>query len=220
MVEWLNNHIVLQVSRIHGIKLDDYMQKHIFGPLGMTSTTFHPESRGLLDKIPECYSRDPVSGDLTAVPLPLILPAEEDCGGHGLFATIGDFARLLAAILSGGGEVLTKESIDQMFSPQLNHPRHLSRWAYGEYKPIIAPAIPKGLKIDYGLGGLISMEPISGRRSAGSLQWLGMVNQFWWIDPEIGIAGSVLFNLRPTGDARAWNHHVEFEKEVYSLFRN
>lgn len=145
----------------------------------MMSSTFHPESRGLLNKIPESYARDPVSGVLTAVPLPLNLPAREDCGGHGLFSTIGDFARLLAAVLSGGGSILTKESVDQIFSPQLNDTSCLSRWAYGDYKSIIAPAIPKGLKIDHGLGGLINMEPISGRRSKGSLQWLGMVNQFW-----------------------------------------
>lgn len=41
-----------------------------------------------------------------------------------------------------------------------------------------------------------------------------------WIDPEAGIAGSVFFNLRPTGDAKAWNHHMEFEKEVYSFFKS
>ncbi|MGE0384344.1 MAG: exo-beta-N-acetylmuramidase NamZ domain-containing protein [Gammaproteobacteria bacterium] len=105
------------VRRVSGLPLDRYCERHIFGPLGMRDTGFHPAParsaptefasgawlRGVV--------HDPIARRMAA-------PA----GHAGLFSTAEDLS-IFARMLLGGGaldgvRILRSETVDRMLAPQ------------------------------------------------------------------------------------------------------
>ena len=41
-----------------------------------------------------------------------------------------------------------------------------------------------GIKFKWGFGHMITMQARAGGRGAGSLTWAGILNTYYWIDPE------------------------------------
>jgi CubicO group peptidase (beta-lactamase class C family) len=73
-----------------------------------------------------------------------------------------------------------------------------------------------GMVKKWGLGFMISTEPVPGGRSAGSLAWAGLGNTYFWIDPARGVAGVILMQLLPFADPKALRLLDTFEKAVYA----
>ncbi len=119
------------VERISGERLDEYAAKHVFEPLGMKETGFRP-----LDPSPSSPSKK--SSSLSSLPLFRTAPTERINGvirrgavhdprayalggvaGHaGLFSTADDVARFCAAMLKGGGGVLSPAGVASMMRPR------------------------------------------------------------------------------------------------------
>jgi hypothetical protein len=78
-----------------------------------------------------------------------------------------------------------------------------------------APVFPDIVK-KWGLGFMISTEPVPGGRSAGSLAWAGLGNTYFWIDLHRGVAGVILMQLLPFADPKALALLDQFEKAVYA----
>jgi CubicO group peptidase (beta-lactamase class C family) len=72
-----------------------------------------------------------------------------------------------------------------------------------------------GMVKKWGLGFMLSTEPVPGGRSAGSLAWAGLGNTYFWIDPSRGIAGVILMQLLPFADPKALALLDAFERAVY-----
>ena len=73
-----------------------------------------------------------------------------------------------------------------------------------------------GMVKKWGLGFMISTEPVPGGRSAGSLAWAGLGNTYFWIDPGAGVAGIILAQLLPFADRKALALLDAFERAVYA----
>lgn len=69
----------------------------------------------------------------------------------------------------------------------------------------------------WGLGFLITVDQVPGKRSPGSLSWAGINNTYFWIDPISGIAGVIMMQYLPFADARALAVHDAFERGAYQL---
>ena len=69
----------------------------------------------------------------------------------------------------------------------------------------------------WGLGFLITVDQIQGKRSPGSLSWGGINNTFFWIDPTRGIAGVIMMQYLPFADAKALSVYDTFERGTYQL---
>jgi uncharacterized protein YbbC (DUF1343 family)/CubicO group peptidase (beta-lactamase class C family) len=117
------------VRTVSGLPLDEYAARHVFEPLGMKETGFLPLS-----------SPSKKSSSSLPLPLPLsrIAPTEKINGeirrgavhdprafalggvaGHaGLFSTADDLARFCAAMLKGGGGVLSPAGVASMMRPR------------------------------------------------------------------------------------------------------
>ena len=67
----------------------------------------------------------------------------------------------------------------------------------------------------FGLGFLINVDDVPGRRRAGSLTWGGLYNTYFWIDPESGICGVLMTQILPFFDAAVVELVAEFETAVY-----
>ena len=119
------------VERVSGLPLDEYAKKRVFAPLGMTETGFRPLS-------PSPSSPSKKSSSLPSLPLSRIAPTERINGeirrgavhdprahalggvaGHaGLFSTADDVALFCAAMLKGGGGVLSPATVAAMMRPR------------------------------------------------------------------------------------------------------
>jgi CubicO group peptidase (beta-lactamase class C family) len=162
------------LERLADESLDAFCQREIFGPLGMTHTTFNP-TRALKDSIP------PTAGDL-AFRHRIIQGEVQDenasiLGGvaphAGLFSTAEDLAIFAHALLNGGHPILRSSTVE-LFSRRESAPEGTSR-ALGWDTP--------------------SARSQSGRYfSPRSFGHLGYTGTSLWIDPERQLSIALLTN--------------------------
>ncbi|KAK3346468.1 beta-lactamase/transpeptidase-like protein [Lasiosphaeria hispida] len=206
------------VERITAKRLDDVMGEEILKKLGMRDTTFYRDSEGFKGRVPGCMMRD-ADGGLSEVPVPVPAEPELLSLGSGLYTTAGDHAKVLQSLLrSTAGEegLLRKETVDEMFRPQLNEPQRAVLKAITDmFHDGMVPEFPEGMLLDHGISGIINLEDVPGKRRKGSMMWQGMANGHWWVDRESGIAGTLFVNVLPQGDAAVIRLYDELERAVY-----
>ena len=105
------------VERLSGESLDQYAEKHVFGPLGMKQTRFLPppswQSRiAPTDEDEKHHMLRGVVHDPTARRMGGV------AGHAGVFSTADDLAMFAQALLDGGRRVLTPATIAKMTAPQ------------------------------------------------------------------------------------------------------
>lgn len=206
------------IEAISGQDLAAYLQEHVFGPLGMTDTTFAPgdEQRARLMAV---HARTPEG---TLVPIDLGAPiAEPDFwpAGHGSFGTGGDYARFMAALLNDGeldgARILAPETVELAFEDHLGDV---------ELPEVIKTALPE-LSNDiptapfaqgWGYGFHLFSVDLPGMRRAGSGDWAGLCNCYFWIDRASGIAGAFLTQVLPFYDPRVVETALAVEQAVYA----
>ena len=108
------------IARVNSTTLEEFMRANIWEPLGMTSTTFHPELHpGMMERLVAMYERTDDHGLERGAWLSRI-PARHDCGGHGLWSTTAhDWTESSSAwCLRTADPSLSKASIDEIFKPQ------------------------------------------------------------------------------------------------------
>jgi methyl acetate hydrolase len=206
------------IEAVSGQDLAAYLAEHVFEPLGMSDTTFAPtdEQRRRLMAI---HSRTKDGGlavtDLDApVAEPEFWPA-----GHGAYGTAADYARFLAALL-GDGEldgkrILRPETVELALSDHLD----------GIALPaMVESAIPE-LSLDipsapfaqgWGLGFHLFTEDLPGMRRAGSGDWAGLYNSYFWLDRASGIAVTFLTQVLPFFDERVVETMLAIEQATYT----
>lgn len=201
-----------------GKKLSEYMREHIFTPLGMEATTFWPKEVDGAGKRMLAFAVQATGEgeDGLLKPGKSFVPEEHEMesGGAGLFSTPDDYAAFLRAILSN--RLLKPETADLLFAPQLNDTQQRMLMAIASLAhDAFTPEFPKGAELNHGLGGVLNVEDIAGKRRGGSLMWSGMSNGRWWIDRETGIAAAMLTCVLPHGHAVVTSLWDRLERAVY-----
>jgi methyl acetate hydrolase len=207
----------LLVEAVRGNDLATVFAERVCGPLGLTDATFSPtaaQRRRLLD-----LKERAVDGSLQ--PSRIDLPTEPDfaAGGHGLYATAGDYLRLLRALLRGGEldgtRVLRRDLVDQMFTDQLDGISlpSLLKSAAPEMSNDI-PSLP--FAQGWGCGLQLFLEDIPGMRRAGSGSWAGLMNSYYWIDRVSGVTAALFTQVLPFFDAQVVQTTVGLEQLVYA----
>jgi methyl acetate hydrolase len=212
-IDWVGK----AVERVSGQMLGDYFAEHLFEPIGMNDTAFRltQERRARLAGM---HARGP---DGTLAPIEFEVPQEPEfqMGGGGLYGTASDYLAFERIFLNegraNGRSVLKPETVRLMASnaiadlnvqPLKTVVPHLSNDA--EFFP--------GMVKKWGLGFMISTEPLPGGRSAGSLAWAGLGNTYFWIDLGRGVAGVISMQLLPFADPKALALLEQFERAVYA----
>ena len=207
------------IARINNTTLEEFMRSNIWEPLDMASTTFHPELHpGMMDRLVAMYERADDQGLERGAWLSRI-PAQHDCGGHGLWSTPCDWTKFLSMVLADGGSILSKASIDEIFEPQTIGSTDLQELLTGPLRASLRSTVDMDAgRIEMALGGPLYMDAIPGKRSAGTLQWAGRPNLFWWIDRAKGVAAATFTQVISQADARFEELTSEFETAVYAEF--
>lgn len=208
------------VEVISSQKLEDYFRQHIFAPLEMDDTSYNvPAAKGPrlvaqqqragahMDGV--VVLQDPQPGLAIAAPI----------GGGGLASTASDYGRFVRMFLNGGaldgGRVLEAETVALMGQNHIGAvtvPAHKSALPRSADFTFIADGRDK-----WGLGFLITVDQVPGKRTPGSLSWGGINNTFFWIDPTRGIAGVIMMQYLPFADAKALAVYDTFERGAYQL---
>ena len=208
------------VETVSGLTLEQYFQKNILEPLGMSDTSFLV-TEVKFDRLVSEYSRQqPPNGPLSENPRTLPPPPKAFNGGGGLFATAGDYVRFMQMILRKGrgpkGEqILQPKTVDMMATNQIGE---LSAGKLKSVRPTISSDVDfhPGFKDGFGFGFLINSKAYEGRRSAGSLAWGGVANTYFWIDPRKDVAGVIMMQYLPFADREALAVLGDFERAVYA----
>jgi methyl acetate hydrolase len=200
-IDWVGK----AVERASGQRLGEYLAEHLFAPLGMRDTGFKltPERRARLAAM---HARGD-DGSLTPIAFEVEQEPEFEMGGGGLYGTAPDYLAFLRMFLdggraAGGRQVLKPETV------QLMAQNAIGDLTVRPLKTAI-PALSNdaeffpGMAKKWGLGFMISPEPVPCGRGAGSLAWAGLGNTYFWIDPAKGVAGVILMQLLPFADAKA-----------------
>lgn len=214
-IDWLGR----IVEERRGQRLGKVMAERIFGPLGMKDIGFGM-SESMRERRVIIHDRA-ADGKLTPVPdLVLPDPPPMDMGGHGLYATVGEYMKFIRMILNNGagphGRVLKAETVDAMSRDGLAA-MGLSAGGWTGAIPSLSntgeffPGTPKGWAYTF----LTNRERTPSGRPANSLMWAGLANSYYWIDRETGIGGYWATQILPFQDAASYPGFVEFETAVY-----
>ncbi len=211
--DWLG----LVVEEVSGQTLDAYLAEHVFGPLGMTDATFHPTAEQRARTM-EVHDRQP-DGSLKHTALDVMAEPEFAWGGGGAWATARDYERFLRAILRGGeldGErVLKPETVDLMFTDHLEGAPlpEVMESAMPELTNDV-PSLP--FKQGWGLGLHLILEDVPGMRRAGTGDWAGLFNSYYWVDRRTGVAAALMTQVLPFFDLPVLGTLVQLEQAVYA----
>lgn len=206
--DWLG----LIVEKLSGQSLGSYLQQHVCGPLKMTQTTFTPdaEQRARLLRVMQRQA------DGTLAPSALDLPptSEWDAAGHGSYGTIQDYGRFVQAWLNDGAGVLqpaTAELALRNHLGQIRLPELLKSTVPALSNDVPSLPVPQG----WGLGFHLTLADLPGMRSAGTADWAGIFNSYYWIDRTRGIGGVLMTQVLPFFDMPVIETLMGFEMAVY-----
>jgi CubicO group peptidase (beta-lactamase class C family) len=169
-----------RIAEVAGeMPFDELLQNHLFGPLGMSRTTFRP-SQTELSRMTVKYSKGPNG----LRPIPPALPSRGELGlivpSGGLASTLDDCARFLQAHLEGGrlGDafVLSEASVRKM---RTNHATGMEGLTRGQ---------------GYGLGW--SIDRISPVETL-TISHGGALGTLLWIDLDLELIGVFFTQMQP-----------------------
>jgi CubicO group peptidase (beta-lactamase class C family) len=200
--------------------LQQYMDDNIFSPLGISRIKFTPYvTDEMRDDTATIGLRIP-SGELVNLPKEKNIDwMDAECfGGHGCYADMTHYIKILHSLLLDDEVLLSKASTAVFFSPQLSPESHTAInkvFTQPEIMALFIGKFPLTTTYDWGVGGVLVDSENDEHRKKGTLIWSGMPNNFWWVDREKGVCGLFGTQVYPPGDAKVGEMIDLFEREVY-----
>lgn len=197
------------IEVITGETLETVFAKRVFGPLGMSNTTFSLPSDAT-DRFAALYttlSGAPMNlnGAKTGMPemrcvdnieTSPFLNASMHSGGGGLVGTIDDYMRFCEMLRLGGNYA----------GQRLLSPSNTAFMMRNHLKGDIASMGPQSFAeqpmegMGFGIGGAVVLDPAIARTpgSVGDFSWGGMASTFFWIDPVHQLSVVFFTQLTPS----------------------
>ena len=208
------------VEIVSGKTLELYFRDHILAPLGMKDTGFSVTEQQRARQA-NLHVRK-ADGTLAPHPIEKRMVWKTFSGGGGIYSTAADYLTLLQALLNGGaiaGKSLLK--LETVAAMSINQIGDLEAGVLKTTNPALSNDVDffPGVRLRWGLGHMINLDPVQDGRRAGSLTWAGLYNTYYWIDPASHIAGVIMMQILPFADQRALNLYREFEKGIYRTIK-
>ncbi|MGY5882342.1 serine hydrolase domain-containing protein [Modestobacter lacusdianchii] len=194
------------VEVIAGKPLDEVFAERVFGPLGMTETSFGLRPEDDVDSLAQLYGPG-----VTLLPAPFAQAAHRKptflAGGAGLVSTAGDYLRFVEMLRAGGvapsGErVLGPRTLAHMLRNHL--PGGLDLETAG--RPLYAETPLRG--VGFGLGFSMVLDPVryGGVASVGTYGWGGAASTEFYVDPVEDLTVTFYTQLLPSSTTPVRNH--------------
>lgn len=172
------------VQKLSGQKFGEYLDEHIFTPLGMDDTGFYvPEED--YDRFSQVFGINPQDGKLVPIPTPNVLFKKEtikmESGGGGLVSTIGDYSKF-SQMLNNEGElngarILKPETVQLMATNTL--PEGMNILSTGDLGGQGRGG--HGFGLDFAV--VYDPEMAGTKQPEGTYYWGGAAGTWFWIDP-------------------------------------
>lgn len=165
---------------------DTFLERRIFIPLGMESTSFLPPARERAG-MARMYTQDE-NKELTLVEIPNSDALDWTPGGSGLVSTAGDYLRFALMLWNegqyNGTRILAPETVAMMTHPH------------------VASGVLEEMDIDglgWGLGVAVVVDPNATPMTdrEGDFWWSGYYGTTFFVSPETDLAGVVLTQNQP-----------------------
>jgi methyl acetate hydrolase len=207
------------IEKISGQGIDAFLEARILGPLGMRDTGYAVPAAKHSRVVTRNQKAD---GKITEIPNPNPIPATVR-GDGGLYSTAADYARFVQMILNhgelGGVRLLKEQTVRQM---ERNQTGNVKVRLQPTAEPLRSKPYPLGAGEDvWGLGFQLAApaKPEANMRRPGSMNWAGINNTFYWIDPQQQIGVIVMMQVLPFYDDAAIGILQGTEKLVYQHVR-
>jgi methyl acetate hydrolase len=211
--DWLG----LVVEKLTGETLGAYVAEHVYGPVGMSDSSFAPSDEQRARLLPVRVRA--ADGSLQPTELDLPPESEWDSAGHGSYGTARDYARFIRAWL-GDGEVdgqriLDPDTVELAFADHIEGiplPEVLTSCVPELSNDVPSLPVPQG----WGLGFHLTQADLPGMRSSGTGDWAGIFNSYYWIDRAAGVGAVIMTQILPFFDGRVVEVLQAFETMVYA----
>ncbi len=188
------------VEVVSGMRLGDFFQKRILGPLGMNDTSFYVDP-AKHSRVAALYAFDPSPAKkvrYTALENQVLTPRSFDSGGGGLVSTAADYWKFLQ-MLENGGElsgvrIVSPTTIDLMTLNHIPGNKDISDWG----RPMGEEVFYDGLGFGLGFAVVIDQAKTKVACSNGTYSWGGMASTAFWIDPVEEITAMFFTQLMPS----------------------
>jgi CubicO group peptidase (beta-lactamase class C family) len=204
------------VQRLSGQSFDQYLNDHVFGPLGMTDTAFSVGA----DKVERFAANYGRRRDKT---LELIDDPERSVylehpaflsGGGGLTGTLADYWRFCEMLRRGGeldGErIIGSRTLELMTRNHLPNGGDLSATAIGAFSETAYEGV------GFGLGFAMTLDEVdSGSLGPGDYYWGGAASTIFWVDPHEDLVVIFMTQLMPSA---TFNFRGQLKSIIYSAF--
>ena len=189
------------IEVISKMPLDEFLEKNIFAPLGMTDTAFFvlEEKRSRLASL---YRYDEVNHSkikLDTLGNSSLENPKFLSGGGGLISTAGDYFKFIKMLegrgKSGDVQIVSSRTIDLMTQNHLPNNADISTFG----RPIGEEFLYDGL--GFGLGFSVVVDQAKTRVACpkGTFAWGGMASTAFWVDPVNEISAMFFTQLIPSG---------------------
>lgn len=228
------------LERASGLRLNDFLQKRVFAPLGIKDMSMIPNG-DMRSRVAYMHQRD---ADMTLRPrdhllrAPLVVDPDNSAevdklfhsGGAGMFARPQEYCRVLAVLLNDGScprtgaKILSKATVEEMFRNQVSKFPDYGRQGIAAAKPdLTLPVadlypIPDKAPQGWGLTFMQANSTATGR-SKEAVHWAGLANLWWWCDREKGVAGMVATQILPFGDGKVLQLWGGVEAATYAALK-
>jgi CubicO group peptidase (beta-lactamase class C family) len=182
------------IEKISGLRLDQYLQKNIFEPLGMKDTYFYlPKNKQ--NRLVKLYAKN-TDTSLALIPLALFnadYPLQKNSKYFsaigGLVSTTHDYAKFLGCLLQGGSignkKILRQSFVDSLTTNQLGA------------KTFIFGGFPSLNNFGLGVGLTSTKGQVVNNASEGSYFWGGAFNTAYMVDPKRKLITLFFFQRTP-----------------------
>lgn len=207
------------IAKVSGQSLDQFLTQRILEPLGMSDTSFRvPDSK--VARVATTHQR--TAGELIEKPNPTPLEVWVR-GDYGLYSTAYDYSLFVKMLMRqgladhAGTRLLSQETVREMTSNQIGdlvveHQPSLNADMCRDAFPVIRGRD----KFGFGFQMVMPEAPVTGRRPAGSYGWSGVMNTYFWIDPDNQVAVILLTQILPSHDAAVLEMLDAIEEALYS----
>ena len=189
------------IEVISKMPLDEFLEKNIFAPLGMTDTAFFvPEEKR--SRVSSLYRYDEVNHSkikLDTLGNSSLENPKFLSGGGGLISTAGDYFKFIRMLegrgKSGDVRIVSSRTIDLMTQNHLPNNADISTFG----RPIGEEFLYDGL--GFGLGFSVVVDQAKTRVACpkGTFAWGGMASTAFWVDPVNEISAMFFTQLIPSG---------------------
>lgn len=184
------------VEKVSGQRLGQYLQAHVWKPLGMVDTTFAVSDQQR-PRLAQPFPQNPLDGKAQSIPL-LNQATKFDCGGACAFGTVADYVRFGQMLMNGGAldgqRVLSPRTVEHMTANHLGP----------EIKNTVGVVEAHREGFGFGLGVAVrtqaGLSAVPG--TVGEYTWNGAYGTAFFADPKAKLV--VVFGTAAPGELRKY----------------